>query len=402
MISNVLAFCFLNRVNLGFASLAGLQKSLGLHGIQYNIGLTCFYTTYVVVETPNNLLGKHFGMGRWLAGCAFGFGICCMCSAFVRNFGKFCFVHALLGIFEGGMLPGIAFLLSKFYRRQELTYRLGLVLASSVGAASGGLIAPSVLKIAHVGWLTTWRNVSTQQLIEGLITTIMAICVFFLIVDSPAQASWLTKEETMLAVSRLEAEYPAVTEAAHHIRTRTFRQGLFNVNVSPPGRSLVVCLNVVLADLADSAVFLPTVVATLFPTKTTIESQLLSVPPYCMAAVVQIIVPYISMRMDTCGPFMAVLAGVGVIGTAHFVLCGFVLIIPLTGYAIFVGANSLHTRYATCFLVAAGAFPFGVFCLGLVAVNTGSDATRAVALGVLSSVGYIGGIITSAPSICST
>ncbi|KAJ6523068.1 major facilitator superfamily domain-containing protein [Mycena vulgaris] len=341
------AFSFLDRVNVGFASVAGLQASLGLHGIQYNIGLTCFYTTYVVVETPNNLLGKHFGMGRWLAGCAFGFGICCMCSAFVRNFAEFCFVRALLGVFEGGIHPGIVYFLSKFYRRQELTY--------------------------SIGWLRTWRNIF---LIEGLITTVVSICVFFLVIDSPIQARWLTEEEKILAVGRLESEYPAINEAAQHTRKQTIRQGLLNINAS----TWLIAVEFLFSNIAvqGAAVFLPTVIATLFPEKTTVEKQLLSVPPYLMAAVVQIITPYISMRMDTRGPFMTAHASVGVIG-----------------YAIFVGSRSLHARYAACFLVAAGAFLFDAFSSGLVAVNTGPDTTRAVALGILSSIGYLGGIIST-------
>ncbi|KAJ7127854.1 putative pantothenate transporter [Mycena epipterygia] len=358
------AFCFLDRVNVGFASVAGLQTSLGLQGVQYNIGLTCFYTTYVIVETPNNLLGKHFGMGRWLAGCTVGFGICCMCSAFVRNFAEFCFVRALLGIFEGGVLPGIAFFLSKFYRRQELTYR-------NIGAAFGGLIASGILKIDHIGWLTAWRNIF---LIEGLITTVVAICIFFMIIDSPVHASWLTTEEKILAIGRLESEYPAINEDAQHTRAQTIRQGLLNIN------TWLVAIAFLFINIAvqGAAVFLPTVIATLFPEKTTIQKQLLSVPPYLMAAVVQIITPYMSMRLDTFGPFMTFHAIVGVIA-----------------YAIFVGPTSLHARYAACFLVTAGAFPFGPFSPGIVAVNTGPDATRAVALGVLSSVGYLGGIIST-------
>ncbi|KAJ6542075.1 major facilitator superfamily domain-containing protein [Mycena vulgaris] len=320
------AFCFLDRVNVGFASVAGLQTSLGLQGIQYNIALTCFYTTYVVVETPNNLLGKHFGMGRWLAGCTLGFGICCMCSAFVRTYAEFCLV-----------------------RSHEWSQR-----------------APN-----SIGSLKSWRNIF---LIEGLITTVVAICIFFLIIDSPTQASWLTPEETILAVGRLEAEYPAVDEDAQHTRKQTIRQGLLDVN------TWFVAVGIFFLNVAvqGSAVFLPTVIATLFPTKTTVEKQLLSVPPYFMAAVVQIIAPYISMRMDSRGPFMVFHAAVGVVA-----------------YAIFVGSKSLHARYAACFLVAAGPFPFGAFSPGLVAVKTGPDATRAVALGVLSSVGYLGGIVST-------
>ncbi|KAJ6523083.1 hypothetical protein DFH09DRAFT_1330259 [Mycena vulgaris] len=132
----------------------------------------------------------------------------------------------------------------------------------------------------------------------------------------------------------------------------------------------------------QAAVFLPTVIATLFPEKTTIAKQLLPFHRgYLMAAVMQIITPYVSMRMDTRGPFMAALAGLN--GDGRF------------GYAIFVGSKSLHARYAACFLVAAGAFPFGAFSPGLVAVNTGSDTTCAVALGILSSIGYLGGIIST-------
>ncbi|KAJ7457368.1 major facilitator superfamily domain-containing protein [Mycena latifolia] len=348
----LLSFCFLDRVNVGFASVAGLQTSLGLKGIQYNIGSVLYWPSFSV----SNLLGKHFGMGRWLAGCTFGFGICCMCSAFVRNYGEFCLVRALLGIFEGGVLPGIAFFLSKFYRRQELTHRYVLHdCRINIGAAVGGLIASGILKIDHIGSLKSWRN-----LIEGLITIVVAICVFFLVVDSPKQANWLTEEDKVLAVGRLESEYPAVNEAAQHTRKQTIRAGLLNINVS------------------HSAVFLPTVIATLFPGKTPVQKQLLSVPPYFMAAVVQIISPYVSMRMDTRGPFMAFHACVGVIA-----------------YAIFVGSKSLHARYAACFLVAAGPFPFGAFSPGLVAVNTGPDPTCAVALGVLSSIGYLGGIVST-------
>lgn len=45
---------------------------------------------------------------------------------------------------------------------------------------------------------------------------------------------------------------------------------------------------------------------------------------YIMAAIFQLIIPYISMRMDTRGPFMALLACVGIIGESiafHALYC---------------------------------------------------------------------------------
>jgi hypothetical protein len=70
----------------------------------------------------------------------------------------------------------------------------------------------------------------------------VAIGVFILVVDSPIQATWLTEDEKILAVRRLESEYPAVNEAAQHTRKRTIRAGLLNINVSLV--VLQVCLDV--------------------------------------------------------------------------------------------------------------------------------------------------------------
>ncbi|KAJ7457341.1 hypothetical protein FB451DRAFT_1183245 [Mycena latifolia] len=263
-----------------------------------------------------------------------------------------------------------------------------LPIISHHSAAFGGLIASGILKIGQYVIACSKSHVLTigaqifvsfavilnlgfptktfaPKLIEGLITTVVAI------------STWLTEEEKILAVGRLDSEYPAVNEEAQHTRKQTIRQGLLKINSR---RVLSHCDRDTL------------------PTKTPIEKQLLSVPPYFMAAVVQFISPYMSMRMESRGPFMVFHASVGVIGRAFlpsfFANC--VNNQPRTAYAIFVGSQSFHARYAACFLVAAaGPFPFAAFSPALVATNTGPDGARAIALGILSSIGYLGGIVST-------
>lgn len=46
--------------------------------------------------------------------------------AFVRTFSAACGVRFLLGLFEAGMLPGIAYYMSRWYRRSELAFRLAM------------------------------------------------------------------------------------------------------------------------------------------------------------------------------------------------------------------------------------------------------------------------------------
>jgi MFS family permease len=71
-----------------------------------------------------------------------GFGFCSLCCAFIQNHTHLYIARAFLGLFEGGTMPGIAFFLSNFYRRNELMFRIGFFIsASSMSGAFGGLLA---------------------------------------------------------------------------------------------------------------------------------------------------------------------------------------------------------------------------------------------------------------------
>jgi MFS family permease len=71
-----------------------------------------------------------------------------MCLGFVRSFGSFFAVRALLGLAEGGLLPGMVLYLSTLYTREEIALRIGIFYtAASLSGAFGGTcvfpLAPS-------------------------------------------------------------------------------------------------------------------------------------------------------------------------------------------------------------------------------------------------------------------
>jgi hypothetical protein len=51
---------------------------------------------------------KWIGPGWYIPGISLGFGICSICTAFVHDIHAVSGIRFLLGIFEAGMLPGIA------------------------------------------------------------------------------------------------------------------------------------------------------------------------------------------------------------------------------------------------------------------------------------------------------
>ena len=97
-----------------------------------------------------------------------------MCLGFVTGFASFAAVRALLGVAEGGLLPGMVscssgtevqvltgyqvLYLSHFYKRTELALRIGIFYtAASLSGAFGGLLARGLNAIGPAGGLEGWR-----------------------------------------------------------------------------------------------------------------------------------------------------------------------------------------------------------------------------------------------------
>jgi MFS family permease len=58
------------------------------------------------------------------------------------------------------VFPGIAYYLSRFYRKEEFVFRLSMyVVSAPLAGAFGGLLASGILKIPHIGKYHTWRMI---------------------------------------------------------------------------------------------------------------------------------------------------------------------------------------------------------------------------------------------------
>lgn len=147
---------------------------------------------------------KWIGPGWFIPATSLGFGVVSICTAFVDTLPQACGVRFVLGIFEAGMLPGIAYYLSRWYRRGELAFRLSLyIVAAPLAGAFGGLLASGILTLDHFGSLHSWRMIFA---IEGIITCGLSVISFFTLTDRPETARWLTEAEKDLAIARVKSE----------------------------------------------------------------------------------------------------------------------------------------------------------------------------------------------------
>lgn len=158
-------FTFLDRTNLGNARIAGMDQDLGLGAYGFNVGACLFYAIYFFADVPAALCVKRFGFGVLPLSCVC-FGGVTVATAFVRGRKGFYAVRLLLGLAEAFQLPGLSYLVSRYYRRHEVTARISFFMLGAAGIAGGfgGLLASGLLRLGSVGSVKSWRVIF---LVEG-------------------------------------------------------------------------------------------------------------------------------------------------------------------------------------------------------------------------------------------
>ncbi|KAH7121512.1 putative MFS transporter [Dactylonectria macrodidyma] len=371
-VSLLYLFCFIDRANIGNARIAGMEKDLNFTGYDYNQIISVFYISYILFEIPCTVLCKYIGPGWFIPITSLLFGVASIGTAFVNSTPAACGVRFLLGIFEAGMLPGIAYYLSRWYRQSELAFRLSLyIVMAPLAGAFGGLLASGILKLPGFGSLHTWRMIFG---IEGIITIGLAIISFFTLTDNPGTARWLSQEEKDLAIARVKSERIGTTEVLDKIDRPKLLTGIFSPVTL--GTSFIFLLdNITVQGLAF---FAPTIVRTIYPNNSIISQQLYTVPPYVVGAFITLLVPYLSWVTDR--------------RTIYFIASAPLMMV---GYIMFLASSGPHVRYGASFLIAMGAFSFGALCNAHVSANVISDTARSAAIGTNVMFGNIGGLIAT-------
>ncbi|KIK68185.1 hypothetical protein GYMLUDRAFT_216829 [Collybiopsis luxurians FD-317 M1] len=352
---------FIDRSNVGNARIAGLEKGTHLHGNQFNSVLAVFYASYLIVEVPSNWILRRMGANRWIPIIVCAWGIVTTLTGLVQNFGGILAIRIVLGACEGGLLPGIILYLSMIYKRHELQLRVGVFYASaSLSGAFGGLLATAILKMDGLGGLAGWRWIF---ILEGICTVLFGLMAAIFLPADIASASFLTTEEREFALARFNSDLPpratTVNESdrsSADINEKEKQEDLQRENASeePPShgsgsqaemfewREVIrgatdiqtwltgIAYFGLIVGLYSYSLFLPTIVAGLGYTGS--AAQLHTVPPYVPAAVLTVVVAFLSDRLRWRGPFI--------------LIC---LPIAIVGYIVAITAKTNTGRYAAVF-----------------------------------------------------
>jgi MFS family permease len=85
----------------------------------------------VAVEIPSNLALKVLRPQYWITGNMILWSICTVGLGLCKTGKQLMAVRFLLGLFEGGLFPGLNFIFSLYYTREELGKRVAIFFAGA-------------------------------------------------------------------------------------------------------------------------------------------------------------------------------------------------------------------------------------------------------------------------------
>ncbi|KAL8841941.1 MAG: hypothetical protein Q9170_000721 [Blastenia crenularia] len=164
---------------------------------RYEIAKSMGASAYIIFEFQA-LMWKIVPPNIWAAFVVFGWGLVATLQASTQSFRTEMVCRWFLGLFEAGFGPGIPYLLSFFYLRSELGFRIGIFLsAAPLATTFAGALAYGITN--GDSRLANWRLLF---LVEGLPTIFMAAVAYFFLPVSPDRARFLTEEEASVAKAR--------------------------------------------------------------------------------------------------------------------------------------------------------------------------------------------------------
>ncbi|MGE3601246.1 MAG: MFS transporter [Dehalococcoidia bacterium] len=202
---------YMDRINVGFAALT-MNADLAISAQAFGFAGTAFYIFYSLCEVPSNVALTRFGARVWIARIMVTWGVASAATMFAVGPYSLCFLRALVGAAEAGLLPGMMYYLGQWFPHEHRARANALFLASLPTALLIGAPVSGVI-LQMDGWLGL-RGWQWLFLLEGIPSVFVGFAVYFLLPNRPGEAAWLTNEEKIALQSRLDSDH-ATVRAAH-------------------------------------------------------------------------------------------------------------------------------------------------------------------------------------------
>lgn len=334
----------------------------------YNMALTIFFISYAIFEPLTNMALKRLTPRIFFTAIIVIWGTIMALKGLIKNQSGLLAARWFLGLAEAGLFPGVNYYLGCWYKSSEIGIRSALFLSAAALAGSfGGLLAAAIAKMDGIAGMPGWAWIF---ILEGIATTVVGVACWWMVFDWPDTATFLSPDDRIRVQRRLIMDrqgYTAEDFDKRYIYAAVKDWKTYGYMVVFTGCT---------GPLYAFSLFLPTILRGMGYEGT--RGQLMSVPPYAMAALCTVAIGYTSDKTRQRGLCNIITACLGI-----------------TGFIMLLSTSNPKVQYAGTFLGAAGIYPAIPNTLAWVNNNTEGSLKRAFVLGMVVGWGNLNGIVAS-------
>jgi sugar phosphate permease len=362
------SLAYLDRANFGFAAAGGMAKDLNITAAMSSLLGSLFFLGYFFFQIPGALYAAKKSAKKLIFWSLILWGGLAMSTGMIRNVNALIGIRFMLGVVESAVMPSMLVFLSRWFTKSERSRANTFLILGNPATILWMSIISGYL-IDSVGW--RWMFI-----LEGLPAIIWAFLWWWLVVDKPGDAKWLTDDEKYDLQAQLDIEQQSIKPVKNYavaLRSRIV---------------ILLCLQYALwcIGVYGFVMWLPSIINAA-PDSDIVKTGWLASVPYLLAIIGMLTASYFSdktlKRKSFIWPFLLIgsLAFYGsyLIGTSHFWLSYILLVIA---------GGAMYAPYGPFFAVITEILPRNVSAGAIAMINS---------LGALGSfvgayiVGYLNG-----------
>ncbi len=346
---------FIDRNNIGFAVIGGMNADLGITNTQSGLAGGLFFLGYIILQVPSGILVEKFDANRLIMLFSVAWGLVAMATGLIHSGTELLALRFLLGLIDGGVWTMILVVLTRWFPESERGTSNGVWLMCLplsfivMGPLSGVILS-----------LSDWRMLF---ILQGVPAIILAIVYHAIAASRPEEAKWLDPAERDYIIRGRRESTGAVTWPE-------YRRAIFDPQVML--MSAVYCFWLIGA--AGLFMWMPSIIKALSGRGITYTG-------------------YISTL-----PYIAAMIGLFVVGRVSDWTRqrGYVLAVVLFGLGGFLLLSVLVQNYivSLILLICAGTFLFAPHApFWAIPAQMFEPRLRGAAMGMISLIGNIGAFI---------
>ncbi len=362
------SLAYLDRANFGFALAGGMAADLNITAAISSLLGALFFLGYFFFQIPGAMYADKKSAKKLIFWSLILWGLLAAATGLVSNVKGLILIRFMLGVVESAVMPSMLVFLSRWFTKAERSRANTFLILGNPAT----ILWMSILS----GYLVQSSGWRWMFILEGMPAIVWAFLWWWLVVDRPSDANWLSDEEKSGLQAKLDLEQQSIKPVKNY--RIAFKSKIV----------ILLCLQYALwcIGVYGFVIWLPSIINAA-PDANIVTTGWLASVPYILAIIAMLTASYYSdktfNRKLFIWPFLFIgsLAFYGsyLLGTTNFWL-SFVLLV--------IAGGAMYAPYGPFFAVITEVLPRNVSAGAIALINS---------LGALGSfvgayiVGYLNG-----------